>query len=102
MEAIIAGTPVLVSSESGLGAMLRETLDLEWSERIVIPMSLEFEKDAERWAAALESMLLNRDEAFRRAQQIRQYLSREKRWATSINPFLIELSEISVPHDANS
>lgn len=94
LEAIVAGTPVLVSSASGLGDMLRETLDAEQAGRIVVPMSGDDEEDGERWGRAVEGMLRDREAAFRRAMEVRALLATRKTWAAAVAGLLAELREL--------
>jgi glycosyltransferase involved in cell wall biosynthesis len=94
LEAIVAGTPVLVSSESGLGAMLREALEHEQAGRIVVPMSGDDDEDGERWGRAVEGMLRDREAAFRRAMEVRALLATRKTWAAAVAGLLAELHEL--------
>ena len=94
LEAIVAGTPVLVRSESGLGAMLRETLEHEQAGRIVVPMSGDDEEDGERWGRDVEGMLRDREAAFRRAMEVRALLATRKTWAAAVASLLAELREL--------
>jgi glycosyltransferase involved in cell wall biosynthesis len=92
LEAIAAGTPTLVSSESGLGALLRETLDREQSERMVVSFSGDDESDAEQWARAVERVLLDREAAFGRALEVATILAKKKTWASAVAGMLLEVS----------
>jgi len=56
----IKPVPVLVSGESGLGAMLREALESEQASRLVVPMSGDDNQDSEEWGRAVEAMLRDR------------------------------------------
>jgi glycosyltransferase involved in cell wall biosynthesis len=91
VEAIIAGTPVLISRSSGLGALLRETLQPEEAGRIVVSMSGDDEEIVDRWARAIEAVLRDRDAAFRRAAEARRYLSEHKKWSTAVQMLLTAL-----------
>jgi hypothetical protein len=83
-----------VSSESGLGAMLREALEHEQAGRIVVPMSGDDDEDGERWGRAVEGMLRDREAAFRRAMEVRALLATRKTWAAAVAGLLAELHEL--------
>ena len=94
LEAIVAGTPALVSAESGLGALLREVLESEQASRLVIPMSGDDEEDREAWGRAVEATLRDREAAFRRAAEVRGQLARQKTWSAAVAGRLAELKEL--------
>jgi glycosyltransferase involved in cell wall biosynthesis len=48
-EAVAAGTPVLVSDRSGLGALLTEVLPQDAATRIVLPVGSRGGEDITRW-----------------------------------------------------
>jgi hypothetical protein len=91
LEAIVAGAPTLVSSESGLGELLRETLEQQQAGRIVVQMSGDDTRDREEWARAVEATLRDRDAAFRRAAEVRTLLANTKSWTGAIALLLAEL-----------
>jgi len=66
LEAILAGTPVLVSEQSGLGELLREVLTREAAARHIVRVTGDVKVDAEAWSRAAEGILLDREAAFRR------------------------------------
>jgi glycosyltransferase involved in cell wall biosynthesis len=92
LEAIVAGTPVLVSDQSGLGALLREVLEPEQASRFVVRMSGD-DRDCEEWGRAIGAVLRDRDAAFRRAAELRTQLGRQKTWAAAIVGLWAELGE---------
>ena len=62
LEAIAAGTPLLVSGESGLGQLLKEVLEQEQAAaRIVVDMRGETQRVQDRWAGHISRMLADRD-----------------------------------------
>jgi glycosyltransferase involved in cell wall biosynthesis len=91
LEAIAAGTPLLVSAESGLGAMLREALGADQAGRMIVPMSFD-EEDGERWARAVEAVLWDRDAAFRQAAAVRQLLASRNTWPGAVATLIAELA----------
>ena len=91
VEAIVAGTPVLVSAESGLGEFLRKHLSVEQASRVVVEMSGDDRELRDRWAGAIERMLADREASFRRAEEIRKTLAEKKTWRDAAEHLLAEL-----------
>ena len=91
VEAMAAGTPVLISRSSGLGVLLREVLPPDDAGRIVVSMSGNDQEIADRWARAIEAVLRDRDAAFRRADDARRYLSEHKKWSSAVRDLLTAL-----------
>lgn len=92
VEAIAAGTPVLVSSASGLGVLLRETLGVPEAAHHVVETRDE-KKDAERWSLAVERVLGDRKEAFRRAALLRDQLRDSYTWRDAAASLLSRLRD---------
>ncbi len=92
LEAIVAGTPVLVSSNSGLGKLLTSELSDEQSSRLVVSMSGGDEEVIEKWSNAIYAVLRNREAAFTNSEEIRVQLGREKTWKISVTKLLKEIS----------
>lgn len=88
LEAIGAGTPVLISGESGLGALLREVLEMEESTRTVLSVTRDVAHDAQLWAKAIEGELRDREESFMRVAGIRDDLANAGGWQSSIEALL--------------
>lgn len=80
LEAILAGTPVLVSNRSGLGLLLREVLPAEVARQVVVQVH-DDESDVPAWGHAIAFVLRNRPAAFATAATIRDTLSTERTWA---------------------
>ncbi|MEV6644256.1 CATRA conflict system CASPASE/TPR repeat-associated protein [Amycolatopsis sp. NPDC051371] len=80
LEAIVAGTPVLVSDQSGLGVLLREVLPREQGDRVVVPVD-DRESDVELWGARISAALLDREGAFATAAAVRDTMARERTWS---------------------
>ncbi|MBA3548505.1 MAG: glycosyltransferase [Nannocystis sp.] len=83
LEAIAAGTPVLVSDQSGLGDLLRERLG-RLAEPAIVATHSKLNKAALEWERAIESVLLDRHAAFTRAAALRQALAIELTWPEAI------------------
>jgi len=93
LEAIAAGTPVLVSSESGLGEMLLEILKPDQAGRTVVRMTGDDSRDGEEWGRAIEGMLRDRDAAFRRAVEMQASLANQRTWNSAMKGFLVTLHD---------
>ncbi|WP_198420173.1 glycosyltransferase family 4 protein [Geomonas ferrireducens] len=93
LEAINAGTPALVSGESGLGALLNEALEPEQSSRFVVPMTGDAVQDSEKWGREIEGMLRDRESAFRRADEVRTLLGRQRTWTAAVAGLLAEITD---------
>jgi glycosyltransferase involved in cell wall biosynthesis len=78
LEAIVAGTPVLVSQASGLGELLQEMLGPQSS---AVVLGVDDAGAIQSWASAIELLLLDRDAAFDSAERIRTQLAALRTWA---------------------
>lgn len=82
-EAVAAGTPVLVSSRSGLGVLLRELLPAALADRTVVPVSLNDSDDEPRWAHHIAAVLADPDGAFAAAERVRGAVAAHRTWRTA-------------------
>ncbi|MGW7469671.1 TIR domain-containing protein [Streptomyces xantholiticus] len=89
-EAITAGAPVLLSSASGLATLLTESLGPEPAERFVVK-TYDVPEDSERWSQAIETVLMDRGAAFRRASELRDHLARTYTWSAAAAKLLAEI-----------
>lgn len=80
LEAIAAGTPALVSENSGLGMLLREVLTEVDAERMLVPVR-DDESDTVTWGARIHEVLGDRDAAFTRAAAVRRVMAQRRTWA---------------------
>ena len=87
LEAIKEGIPVLISSKSGLGELLKNKLASEISERSVVAVSGDLETDSRVWANAVELVLRDREVAFARAAELQALLSGSLSWERSVRMF---------------
>ncbi|MBV2150431.1 glycosyltransferase family 4 protein [Sphingobium sp. AS12] len=92
VEAIVAGTPVLVSSESGLGQLLREQLPAEQASRLVVGMDGDDHQLRDRWAGAIDRMLSDREASFLRATEIREFMAAKKTWRKEAEKLLAAMT----------
>lgn len=94
LEAITAGTPVLVSSRSGLAELLKEKLDTEECARISVPTTgdvLSADMDIDEWALAIEAVLKDRNAAFRNASSLASHLGMRVTWFQGVSRLLADL-----------
>lgn len=91
LEAIVAGTPALISAESGLGKLLAEALEPEQTSRFVVAMSSDDARTVDDWSRAVEGVLRDREAAFRRAAEVCRLLGKQKTWAAAVTGLLAEL-----------
>ncbi|OHV40898.1 glycosyl transferase family 1 [Pseudofrankia sp. EUN1h] len=95
LEAIVAGTPVLVSDHSGIGDLLREVLPPSEADRLVVPVGND-ERDAEEWGRRVHDALRDRPAAFSRAESVRRAMREHRTWATAVTRLLTAF-ELSRP-----
>ncbi|RPK51181.1 D-inositol-3-phosphate glycosyltransferase [Streptomyces sp. ADI92-24] len=91
LEAITQGIPVLISSESGLADLLRETLGHERASRFVVELSRDDEVDVEKWARAIERKLRDCEGAFRQAAELRDEMTQRVTWSRAAAVVLGEI-----------
>ncbi|WP_149830792.1 glycosyltransferase family 4 protein [Streptomyces tailanensis] len=73
LEAIAAGTPVLVSGSSGVAELLREILGRS-AEPMIVEMSDDEKTDVRRWRDAIAKVTSDLDAAFTYAEEVRTRL----------------------------
>jgi hypothetical protein len=91
LEAIEAGTPLLVSNESGLAQLLTEVLPANIAKAMIVSVSDDTETVAENWACALVSTLQDRVKAFAQAGTVREFLTKEKSWDRAVRALLPDI-----------
>lgn len=90
LEVIVAGIPVLLSDQSGIAALLKESLNAEELNQFVIRMN--GADVIENWSRGIEAVLRDRKAAFISASILRKaLLKKEKTWAAAIDKLLREL-----------
>jgi len=100
LEAITEGIPILISSKSGLGELLKNKLPGEVISRCVIQVTGELETDAQEWAKAIDFVLLDRAAAFARAADLQKLLGSSISWEQGVGElfqFLVDLVPSSQP-----
>ncbi|MGI5167900.1 glycosyltransferase [Spirillospora sp. CA-253888] len=85
LEAIIAGTPVLVSDQSGLGELLAELFRDRPDEiaDMVVPVAKDDKVDVDTWARAMDRVLSYVKPAFASAEELRCELAEKNTWSAS-------------------
>ena len=92
LEAIVAGTPVLISEKSGLGELLIGLLGAERAARWVVPMVGDTGKDVETWARAIDRVLLDSKAAFAGAEELRIELAKRLTRAGAAERLLAQIA----------
>jgi glycosyltransferase involved in cell wall biosynthesis len=91
LEAIVAGTPVLVSRESGLGLLVQDTLRSRAPARHCVLEVTGEPIDTEIWGNGVAGILLDRDAAFRRARALQIEMSSSYTWSKAATKFLSQM-----------
>ncbi|GAA0904457.1 hypothetical protein Vau01_064390 [Virgisporangium aurantiacum] len=86
LEAIVAGTPVLISDRSGLGELIREVAPSE-ARQIVVPIK-DDARDLQTWGTAIAAVLTNPAEAFARAETLRRVMAERRSWSQAAQAIL--------------
>lgn len=84
LEAIALGTPVLISSNSGLAELLVELLGSSTASQYVIQTGSATRQDALQWSQAIDRVLVDTRAAFKRARLLMDSLAGELSWDKSI------------------
>ncbi|MCU9952603.1 glycosyltransferase [Burkholderia sp. BKH01] len=99
LEAIAAGTPVLVSSQSGLALLLRERLGKD-ANTVIVETRDDLAWSTREWERSIEAVLFDRQAAFARAKSLREKLANILDWRDAIRqletawePLLTESSQ---------
>lgn len=94
VEAIAAGTPVLVTSASGLGELLsRKLLAPDDAARIVVETTRDDARDVAAWSDAIKAVLRDREGAFAWASKLRSDLAGRWTWSHAVSGLLAELDD---------
>ncbi|MFF8941112.1 glycosyltransferase [Streptomyces sp. NPDC014864] len=88
VEAIVAGAPVLVSSASGLGELLRELLSPDEAARVVVTTTRDDVRDVTEWGHAIEAVLRDREAAFTWAAKLQSRLAGLWTWSQAVSGLL--------------
>lgn len=96
VEAIVAKVPVLVSSTSGLGELIRDLLPPNEAARVVVPTTGDDTKDIDEWSRAIEAMLRDREAAFAWASELQRRLASQRTWSRAVSDLLAKLGSTRV------
>jgi glycosyltransferase involved in cell wall biosynthesis/tetratricopeptide (TPR) repeat protein len=94
VEAIVAKVPVLVSSASGLGELIRELLPAHEAARVVVATSGDDTRDVDEWSRAIEAVLRDREAAFSWADELQSRLAGERTWVRAVSSLLAKLDAL--------
>ncbi|MEU1994012.1 glycosyltransferase family 4 protein [Nocardia gamkensis] len=94
LEAIVAGTPVLISANSGLGQLLLEpeVLPADLARQIVVPVTGDDETDRQVWGSRVAAALNSRDHAFAVAERVRVIMAQRRTWRQAATELLAALT----------
>ncbi len=90
LEAIGLGTPVLISSRSGLAQMLRDNCP-EFAEPMIVPVVDNLEQDIRAWRDAVERKMDNLNGAFDYAREMQRRLAVRFRWSATVSTLVSRL-----------
>jgi len=98
-EAIAAGTPVLITEESGLADWLIrlekiEKIDRGFADACIARVVFAEGTPIEHWAEKLSALLEDRNRSFDRANALRNLLKEEFTWANAAARFAEAFDEI--------
>lgn len=88
LEGITAGTPVLLSGQSGLGQSLSGVVYPAGATGPVVPVTSDPTEDADRWGHRIAAVLEDRDAAFRRADWLKRELAAKWTWKSAAEDLL--------------
>ncbi|NVI89286.1 glycosyltransferase [Actinomadura sp. BRA 177] len=86
-EAIVLGTPALVSARSGLGGLITEVAPAEAAD-VVVPVLHDDARDVPVWGHRITAIMTDRAWAFAKAEAARQVLARRRTWAMAAEELL--------------
>jgi glycosyltransferase involved in cell wall biosynthesis len=87
-EAIIAGTPVLISDRCGLSSLVEHGAGSAKAAGPVVPVTRRLDEDVERWGYRIAAVLDDRAAAFRRADDLRRALAARWTWKDAAEQIL--------------
>lgn len=81
LEAIRAGTPALISDQSGLATLMRNTPDKSIVNQVIAPVTRSITTDVESWGNRIAGSMLDLPAAFATPDEIRHRMAHERTWA---------------------
>ncbi|MET9853089.1 caspase family protein [Streptomyces sp. NPDC006450] len=88
-EAVIRGVPLLASGNSGLAQLLRDELRGD-AEDLIVPVTMDSDRDAAVWAERIERCLADRETAYTRIAELRGRLAALVTWEAAAALILAE------------
>ncbi|GIF60129.1 glycosyltransferase family 4 protein [Asanoa iriomotensis] len=95
VEAIVAGTPLLVSARSGLGMLLRDLVP-DLARHVVLTVDDDQSNTTRVWGAAIAGVLRDPAAAFDRAERLREAMARKRTWAMAADVILNAAADATV------
>jgi glycosyltransferase involved in cell wall biosynthesis len=83
LDAIAAGTPLLVSAKSGVAELLQNRLG-RLADPMIVDVADEVDTDVRCWSAAIARVLADPEAALRYADEVRQRLAPELTWRHTV------------------
>jgi len=93
-EALAAGTPILITSKSGLAELISEHCPSEVANRCIVPVIDNREIDANAWERQIAYVMRDRRAAFRNTAEMAALLSRELTWDRAAGGLLDALNKV--------
>jgi glycosyltransferase involved in cell wall biosynthesis len=91
LDALSLGTPVLVSSKSGVAEMLRMHLG-EDADPMIVDVAGDPARDIPRWRDAVQRVLSNPRKAFTDTHELRDRLAKAMRWDLTVSTLVTRLA----------
>ncbi len=95
LEAIAAGVPVLLSSQSGAGEALQRCLP-QFANQCVLEVTGKAQVDGRQWAAKLQSLLEHRDPSFEAAKELRKAAAEHFSWSAAARRLIDVIDKMRV------
>ncbi|MBQ1017967.1 glycosyltransferase family 4 protein [Micromonospora sp. D93] len=96
LDAIAAGTPLLVSAKSGAAELLRDRLG-RLAEPMLVDIADEPDTDVLCWSAAVARVLAEPEAALRHAEEVRQRLTPHLTWQHTVTAILDAVAYAPTP-----
>jgi glycosyltransferase involved in cell wall biosynthesis len=87
-EAVRAGTPALISDQTGLATLMGKVLSAAITRRILVPVTGSTSVDVEAWANRIAGSLLDLPATFETADLVRRTMAQDRTWAMAARTIL--------------
>lgn len=95
LDAIAAGTPLLVSAKSGAAELLRDRLG-RFAEPMIVDIADEPDTDVRCWSAAIARVVADPEAALRHADEVRQRLAPGLTWQHTVKAIVDAVADLPV------